>query len=328
MSVARIDSIERGSSGPFPTKGAPDGPTPPYPTARSNRRGAYRAFLPPRRRLRRPQPQGAALRVPQKTLGLGGPYPCALPTASGRRERALLPAGRHALLLAPVPRSGRSVAFLVAPSLAQAAAFLGASAAHHLARAGRRTGDHDRRLDAALGAEPTPDRAVGRFRRGRVGEVGYLQRLRGEAAPFVRHQSGADLLRADARERSGSQLGRRALGRGEPRGRAGGSPQAARRLGLPELGARGGVGRVGDRAGYRRSQRETTRSKAAGGDRLFESEAGLWSGGDLGYHSCGADKQDRGEDDGLHLRLLDQPVVGSSPREGQGSVVMNLATDI
>src|SRR5215210_3964796 len=144
MSVARFDGVERGPSGPFPTKGAPDGPRPRYPTVRPNGRGAHRPFLPPRRRLRPHQPEGAALRVPKKALGLGDHNPRALPTASGRGVRALLPAGRRPLLLAPVPRSGRPLAFLVAPPPAQAAAFLGALAARHLARAGGGARDPDR----------------------------------------------------------------------------------------------------------------------------------------------------------------------------------------
>ena len=42
----------------------------------------------------------------------------------------------------------------------------------------------------------------------------------------------------------------------------------------------------------------------------------------------GSGNQDRSEDDGLHLRLLDQPLVGASSSEDQGSVGMNLATHI
>src|SRR5215210_8912680 len=66
------------------------------------------------------QPEGTALRVPQESLGLGGHHPRALPTASRRGVRALLPARRRPLLLAPVPRGGRSLDFLLAPSPAQA----------------------------------------------------------------------------------------------------------------------------------------------------------------------------------------------------------------
>jgi hypothetical protein len=41
----------KGPSGPFPTKGAPDGPKPPYPTPRPHGRGRDRSVLPDRRRL-------------------------------------------------------------------------------------------------------------------------------------------------------------------------------------------------------------------------------------------------------------------------------------
>ncbi len=52
-------------------------------------------------------------------------------------------------LLAPVPRSRGSSPLLVPSSRAQAQALLGALAARHLARAGGRSGDPDRRLDPA-----------------------------------------------------------------------------------------------------------------------------------------------------------------------------------
>src|SRR5215210_483769 len=243
MSVARFDGVERGPSGPFPTKGAPDGPRPRYPTVRPNGRGAHRPFLPPGRRLCPHQPEGTALRVPQESLGLGGHHPRALPTASRRGVRALLPARRRPLLLAPVPRGGRSLAFLLAPSPAQAAAFLGALAARHLARAGGRTGDPDSRLDPAWGLASAPGGAVGGgLRWGGVGEVGLLLGLRGQAAPLVCDQPGARLLRDRARERRGRRRGGGTARRGGPRGRGGG-PQAARGPRLPEPAARGGAGR-------------------------------------------------------------------------------------
>jgi hypothetical protein len=44
--------------------------------------------------------------------------------------------------------------------------------------------------------------------------------------------------------------------------------------------------------------------------------------------SCGAGNQDRGQDSGLHLRVLGQPTFGSSSRVHQGTVGMNLTTHI
>jgi hypothetical protein len=51
-------------------------------------------------------------------------------------------------------------------------------------------------------------------------------------------------------------------------------------------------------------------------------------GGDLGHHPRGVGYQDRGQDDGLHLRFPHQPAVGPSSKSDQGIVGMNLATDI
>ena len=54
---------------------------------------------------------------------------------------------------------------------------------------------------------PAPGRPVGGLRGRRVGPMGILQRLWGEAAPSVRHKWCACLLRADARERRRGVLG-------------------------------------------------------------------------------------------------------------------------
>src|SRR3990170_5011869 len=120
MSVAWFDGVEKEPPGPFPTKGAPDGSNSPYPRTRSNGRGHNRPFLPHRRRLLSAQSQGAAIRFPQKALGLGDLDPCALPAAPGRGVRALLPARRGQVLLPPVPRGSRARPVLAAPPPSQA----------------------------------------------------------------------------------------------------------------------------------------------------------------------------------------------------------------
>jgi hypothetical protein len=91
---------------------------------------------------------------------------------------------------------------------------------------------------------------------------------------------------------------------------------------------RGGTGRVGDRVGNQRGQREASRGETASRDRLFELEASLWSRRDVGDDHHRARDQDRGQDNGLHLRFLHQPAVGSSSRQDQGVVGMNLTTHI
>src|SRR5215217_4882752 len=96
-------TVQRGPSD-SPPQGATDGPLAPYPSVRPNGRRLERAFLPDRRRLRPPQPAGRWLRGHKAALGLRGPDPSAPATAQGRRERALVPQGRPAVLLSPVPR--------------------------------------------------------------------------------------------------------------------------------------------------------------------------------------------------------------------------------
>src|SRR4051794_32633903 len=92
MCVAWIGyEIERGHHS-LPSKGAKDGPTPPYPTPRPGGRGPHRSLLPRGRRLRVAQPPWrSTLRIHKATtLRLGSHHPGTLPAAAGRRERTLL----------------------------------------------------------------------------------------------------------------------------------------------------------------------------------------------------------------------------------------------
>src|SRR5215203_1538390 len=152
-----------------PHQGAKDGPTQPYPTPRRHGRGPHRPVLPHRRRLRPPQPEREALRASQAACRLGGHRARALPAAEGRGERALLPAGRRAVLLAPVPRGGGALSFLVPPKGEEAQALLGAPQAGDRSRASGRTGDLACGLYLAGSPASAPGFPVCGFRRGRVG---------------------------------------------------------------------------------------------------------------------------------------------------------------
>ena len=57
-----------------------------------------------------------------------------------------------------------------------------------------------------------------------------------------------------------------------------------------------------------------------------EPQEGLSFRRDLGHHARRIGHEDRGQDLRLHLRFLHQPDAGSSSREDQGVVGMNLAT--
>src|SRR5215204_3419379 len=152
-----------------PHQGAKDGPTQPYPTA----------------------------------CRLGGHRARALPAAEGGGERALLPAGHRAVLLPPVPRGGGTLSFLVAPQGEEAQALFGAPQTGDRSRAGGRSGDLACGLYLAGSPASAPGFPVCGFRRGRVGTLGFLQRLRGQAAPPVRPQPYPHLLRAHPRKRGG-----------------------------------------------------------------------------------------------------------------------------
>ena len=150
MCVAWLAEIKRGPSGLPPTKRAPDGPPAPYPTLRPNGRGsslcsAHRRRIPP------PQSPRPMLRVHKEALGLGGHRAGPLRAVAGRPKRALVLARRREVLRAPVPGiRGALHPFLAAPKGEETKALLEPCAGSGL-RVGRRSGDLDRRLDAAFG---------------------------------------------------------------------------------------------------------------------------------------------------------------------------------
>src|SRR5215212_9264844 len=146
--------------------------------------------------------------------------------------------------------------------------------------------------------------------------VGFVQRLRGQAAPALRYQPGSRLLRAHPRQRGGRLPDRGTRSRGGFGGR--GSKEALRGPGLPQRGARGCPGRNGDPA--RERTLPTAREQAAGGDSASEPQARVPPRGDVGNHPRGARQQDRGESYGLHVWLLRQPPAGPSSRSHQGAV--------
>src|SRR4029450_10738933 len=208
MCVARIRS-RKGAILVSPREGATDGPHQPYPTARPNGRGPYRSLLPRRGCLHAAQPRWEALRAAQAALGLGGHRTGPLAAAAGRAVRALLFARHSEVFLSPVPRGRRAPPFLV-PSKegTQAPVLPGAPATASRLRVGGRSRNPSDRLHPACRAAPQAGRSVRGFSGGGgMGEVGFLQRLRGEAAPLVRHKRGAHLLRDDARPRGGGAPG-------------------------------------------------------------------------------------------------------------------------
>src|SRR5215204_1431709 len=201
MTVAWLRSRKGPSDSP--PQGAKDGPSSAYPLALRAGRSANRALLPRRRRLPNPQPPPQALRVPQEALGLGGHLACAPAAAPWRGERALVLARCAEVLLPPVPRGSGDVPFLLQPAGEETQALPGAPAAADRPRARRRPRDPRGGFDAAFGVAPAPGRAVGGLRGSGLGEVGFVQRLRGQAAPALRYQPGSRLLRAHPRQRGG-----------------------------------------------------------------------------------------------------------------------------
>src|SRR5215203_3040813 len=301
MCVAWIQyEIERGPSD-SPTKGTSDDPSAAYSHPRFPGRGNHRSVLPYRRRLRLPQPKRAWLPFAQEALRLGGAYPGALAALARCGERTLVLARRPEILFAPVPRSGGAASFLVASKGEKAQALPGAVAPRGPFRDGRRPGDVACGLDAAFGFAPQAGLSGLGFPRRRVGTLGFLQRLWGEAAPRLCHQWGSSLLRAYRRKHRRRPIGRRTHQRGEA-GRGGGS-QTLGRPGLPQQGTEGGFGRGRHPPEYP-TIRAAAWAQAANRDLLFELEEGLWSRGDAGHHPGRAGHQDCGEDLRLHLRLV------------------------
>src|SRR5829696_7178760 len=181
MSVAWFRSRKGPSDSP--TKGTSDGPSAAYSHPRVPGRGDHRTVLPHRRHLCPPQPKRASLRVHKEALRLRGAHPGALAAASGRGERTLVLAGCPAVVLPPVPGGIGAVPFLLPPAGEEAQALSGAPASRRgPLRAGGRSGDLAHRLHLARSPASAPSSSVSGFRWGRVGTLGKLQRLRGQAA--------------------------------------------------------------------------------------------------------------------------------------------------
>src|SRR5215203_1891827 len=262
--VLRGLGVKRGPS-ESPAKGTSDGPRAAYPHPSVPGRGDHRPFLPPRRYLHAAQPRRANPRVAQEALGLRGPYPCALPAVAGHRERALLPARRAKVLLAPVPGRGGNAPLLFAPPGEEAQALLGTLAPRGPARVGRRSRVPHRRLAASRSLAPASSRAVGGgFCGGGMGKVGLVRPLRGEAALVVCYQPRAPRLRVDLRKRGRRALGGRAPVGSRTRGGRSGE-EALWGFGLPRRDTRRGAGRVRGAAGYREGRQAPADPPAGGG---------------------------------------------------------------
>ncbi len=100
--------------------------------------------------------------------------------------------------------------------LQEAAVLPGAPASGDRSRPGRRSRDPVGRLHPACRAAPQAGRSVGGFPGSGMGQVGFLQRLRGEAAPYLRDQRGSHLLRADPCQRRGGTPEGGTARRGKP----------------------------------------------------------------------------------------------------------------
>src|SRR5215210_1434834 len=179
-----------------PHQGATDGPAQPYPTPPRDGRGPHRPLLPHRRRLRPSQsPRRSTLRIHKAPLGLGSHRTHPLPAAAGRGKRTLFLARGPEVLLPLVPRGGGAAPFLVPSKGEEAQAFFGTPAEGRPLRDGRGAGDAARRLYFAFGFAPQAGPSGLGLLRGGVGTLGFLQRLRGQDAPHLRHQWGPSLLR-------------------------------------------------------------------------------------------------------------------------------------
>ena len=272
-------------------------------------RGDHGLLLSHRRCLRTAQSSRPPLRVPQEALRLGGHHAsCPLPTASWGGKRTLVLAGRPAVLLAPLPRGRRPLAFLAAPQDSQAQALPGALAAGCGGRTGRRPRDADRRLKSLLSV--LHPRQVGQsagfdgaawVRWGSFSVYGVKLHLlcATNRVPLSYELTAANVAEA----RSTRELVEAAdLGRAL---RAGFSGTWSTAVGTGGGTARGRCA-LGNRALPARWQ------KAAGGDRFGEPQAGVPPRRNVGDHPRGARHQDRGEDHAypygfLLNRLLGRP---------------------
>jgi hypothetical protein len=161
------------------------------------------------------------LRIHKAAFGLGDHRPRPLPTTSRGGERALLLARRTKVLLAPVPRGSGALPFLLQPAHEEAQALRMESLRREILPE-ELVGEpetllvdstllevlHPRQVRQSAGSGGKP------FGRSRVGKVGLLRRLRREAAPVVRHQPGAPLLRAHPCQHRRRLHRRRLLDRG------------------------------------------------------------------------------------------------------------------
>ena len=161
-----------------------------------------------------------------------------------------------------------------------------------------------------------------------MGEVGLLLGLRGEAAPHLHHQNRvpisyeltpanvADLSLTEellAEANLGGEVACKLLG-----------DLAYRRQELEEELAESGIALVSSEASARRPG---IRQQIEIGH--LQPQANLRSRRDLGHHHARwAGRQDRSQDNGLHLRFSHQPGVGAFSRSHQGVMGMNLATRI
>src|SRR3954451_2416369 len=182
-------------------------------------------------------------RLSDSEVGTHRPRP--LPAAARRGgKRTLFLARGPKVLLSLVPRGGGAASFLLPSAGEEAQAFFGTPAEGRPLGDGRQPGDAAPRLYVAFGFAPQAGLSGLGLLRGGVGEVGVLQRLRGEGPPpHLRHQWGSSLLRPHP-----CQHRRRLLERGASRrGGFGGwsSEEALGGFGLPKRGVEGGLGRGG-----------------------------------------------------------------------------------
>ena len=162
--------------------------------------------LPPRRRLRTPQPARRALRLAQAPLGLGGPDPRPVPAElrgveseqsllrEAERFFAHLFPGVVGLWPSSLNRRLRKLRRFLEPLRRAVVSELVGEPETLIV---------DSTLLSAASLAPAPGQAVGGLRRRCcLGEVGLLERLWGQAAPAVRRQRGAPVSYELSRQRT------------------------------------------------------------------------------------------------------------------------------
>ncbi len=212
----------------------------------------------------------------------------------GLGERTLVLARRPEILFAPVSWSGGAASFLVASAGEKTQALPGTAAPRGPLRDGRRPGDVARGLDAAFGFASQAGLSGCGLRWGGMGEVGFVQRLRGEVAPGVCHQWGSSSPTSSPPQTSPTSrlaeelINEAKLAEGVARKLLG--DLAYRSKELREALAEVGILLSTEPSERRRGLRQRIR------DLLFELEEGLWSRADAGDYPGRAGHQDRGED--------------------------------